>query len=188
MTPEFLTQHFQLEPLTIEGGMFHLEYRNGEQVPADALPPRYTHAKALGNAILYLHQPQTCSVMHRLRTDELYHFYNGDPVTLLLLFPDGHFETHVLGREYDKGHKPFLVAPRDVWQGSFLNAGGEWALIGCSLAVAYDNDDFELGVRELLCAQYPDAADLIRRLTPDDVPALLATDPQKASAIRLQTR
>jgi|SRR5581483_610988 hypothetical protein len=186
MTPEFLIQHFRLEPLTIEGGLFHLHYRSAEQIRADALPPRYTHAKVLGNAIVYLHTPQTCSVMHRLNTDEIYHFYGGDPVTLLLLFPDGHFETRVLGQRYDVGHEPFFVVPREVWQGSFLNAGGEWALLGCTLAPAYDDDDFELGVRELLCAQYPDAAKLIRRLTPDDVPSLLATDPRKAGAIRLQ--
>ena len=209
MSPEFLIEHFQLEPLTIEGGMFRLEYRSAEEISADALPPRYTHAKALGNAILYLHlasghapsseedarapehdhlRLHKHSVLHRLRTDEIYHFYRGDPVTLLLLFPDGHFETHTLGQQYEQGHKPFLVVPREVWQGSFLNAGGEWALIGCSLALAYDDDDFELGARELLCAQYPDAAELIRRLTPDDVSALLATDPRKASQIRVQQK
>lgn len=167
--------------------MFNLFYRSDEQIPADALPARYTHAKAIGNAILYLHEPNTCSVMHRLRTDEIYHFYSGDPVTMVLLYPDGHFETHVLGHIYDQAHEPFFVVPRDVWQGSFLNDGGEWALIGCTLAPAYDDDDFELGVRELLCAQYPDAAELIRRLTPDDVQTLLATDPRKAGAVRLQT-
>ena len=187
ITPEFLIKHFQLEPLTIEGGMFRLHYRNEEHIHPDALPERYTHAKAMGNAIVYLHQPHTCSMMHRLRTDEIYHFYNGDPVTLLLLYPDGHSETHVLGQDYAHGQVPFFVVPRHVWQGSFLNDGGKWALLGCTLAPAYDDEDFELGVRELLCAQYPDAAELIRRLTPDDVQAHLATDPRKAGAIRLQT-
>jgi uncharacterized protein len=186
MTPEFLISHFQLEPLTLEGGMFNLFYRHTEQVPHHALPARYTRAKALGNAIVYLHQPHTCSVLHRLLTDEIYHFYRGDPVTLLLLYPDGHSETHVLGQDYERGHEPFCVVPRDVWQGSFLNEGGAWALIGCTLAPAFDDDDFELGVRELLTAQYPQAADLIRRLTPDDIPSHLATDPRKAGAIRLQ--
>ena len=125
--------------------------------------------------------------MHRLRTDEMYHFYGGDAVTLVLLYPDGRAETRTLGQRYDLGHEPFFVVPRDVWQGSFLNNGGTWALLGCTLAPAYDDDDFELGARELLCAQYPDAAELIRRLTPDDMPSLLATDPRKAAAIRLQT-
>jgi predicted cupin superfamily sugar epimerase len=187
LTREFLIEHFQLAPLTIEGGMFNLFYRNPEQIPAEALPARYTHAKATSNSIVYLHQPQTCSVMHRLRTDEIYHFYHGDPVTVLLLYPDGHSETRVLGHAYDRAEEPFLVVPQNVWQGSFLNEGGAWALIGCSLAPAYDDDDFELGAREPLCAQYPGAAELIRRLTPDNVQALLATDPRKAGVIRLQT-
>jgi predicted cupin superfamily sugar epimerase len=184
MTPEFLIEHFQLEPLTIEGGMFHLYYRNEEQIAAGALPPRYAHAKATGSGIVYLHQPYTCSVMHWLNTDEMYHFYGGDAVTMPLLYPDGRVETRILGQQYDAGHEPFFVVPRDVWQGSFLNAGGKWALLGCTLAPAYD--DFELGVRELLCAQYPAAAELIRRLTPHDVPFLSATDPRKAGAIRMQ--
>lgn len=184
MTPEFLISHFHLEPLPVEGGMFHLHYRSAEYIPAGALPARYTHAKALGNAIVYLHQPHTRSLLHRLRTDEIYHFYGGDPVTLLLLFPDGHFETHVLGHEYDRAHEPFFVVPRDVWQGSFLNKDGQWALIGCSLAPAYDDDDFELGARELLCAQYPDAAELIRRLTSGEGHTRLATDPPDASTPR----
>ncbi|HZQ07192.1 MAG TPA: cupin domain-containing protein [Anaerolineae bacterium] len=205
ITPEFLIEHFQLEPLTIEGGMYRLHYRSDEHIHPDVLPERYTQAKATGNAIVYLHlasghalgtssvgrdhlqQPHTCSMMHRLRTDEIYHFYNGDPVTLLLLYPDGHSETHVLGQDYVHGHVPFFVVPRHVWQGSFLNDGGKWALLGCTLAPAYDDEDFELGVRELLCAQYPEAAELIRRLTPDDLEAHLATDPRKAGAIRLQT-
>jgi len=186
MSPEFLIQHFQLEPLAIEGGMFRAHYRNVEQIPAAALPSRYTHAKATNSAIVYLHQPHTCSLLHRLNTDEIYHFYSGDPVTLLLLYPDGHFETPTLGQAYAQGQTPFLVAPRNVWQGSFLNDGGQWALLGCTLAPAYDDNDFELGARELLCAQYPDAAALIQRLTPDDIATLLATNPQKAHAIRLQ--
>lgn len=168
LTREFLIEHFHLEPLPIEGGMFHLHYRNNEMLSAAALPPRYTHDKATANAIVYLHQPHTCSLLHRLRTDEIYHFYNGDAVTMLLLFPDGRVETHTLGRKYVQGHKPFLVVPRGVWQGSFLSDGGEWALIGCTLAPAYDDDDFELGNRAELCAQYPEATELIRRLTPDE--------------------
>jgi len=186
MTPEFLIEHFRLEPLPVEGGLFHLYYRSAETVAAAALPPRYARAKNLGSAILYLHlaaeraaarethpsaapdhppQPPPVSLLHRLTTDEIYHFYRGDPVTLLLLFPDGHFETRVLGAEYENGQAPVCVVPRGVWQGSCLQDGGQWALLGCTLAPAYDDQDFELGARDALCAQYPDAADLIRRLT-----------------------
>lgn len=168
LTREFLIEHFQLEPLPVEGGMFRLHYRNPEKISADALPERYTQSKATSNAIVYLHQPHTCSLLHRLRTDEIYHFYNGDAVTLVLLYPDGTFETQTLGRDYAKGQRPFFVVPRDVWQGSFLNDGGEWALLGCTLAPAYDDDDFELGNRAELSAQYPQATELIRRLTPDE--------------------
>lgn len=187
MTREDLIETFGLELLTLEGGMFRLWYRNEEQIPAGATAARYGRSKATSNGIVYLHQPRTASFLHRLKTDELYHFYRGDPVEMALLYPDGHIETPVLGSDYEEGQKPFLCAPRGVWQGSRLKAGGAWALIGCTLAPAYDDDDFELGRRELLRAQYPGAEALIEALTPDDLDAWLATDTAKAGRIRLQS-
>lgn len=188
ITAEYLIERFRLEPLTIEGGMFQRFYLADEQIPSEALPARYTRAKPFGNAICYLHQPHTRSYLHRLLTDEIYHFYCGDPVTVLLLYPDGTHALRTLGHDYAAGQEPFLVVPREVWQGSLLAPGGRWAFLGCTLAPAYDDSDFELGDRARLLAQYPDAAEWIRRLTPDDLEAWLATDPRKARAIRLQSQ
>lgn len=186
ITAEYLIERFQLEQLTIEGGMFRRFYFAEEAIPREALPPRYDRAKHLSNAICYLHQPHTQSYLHRLLTDEIYHFYHGDPVTMVLLYPDGSYALRTLGQDYEAGHEPVVVVPREVWQGSLLAPGGRWAFLGCTLAPAYDDNDFELGDRQLLLEQYPEAAEWIRRLTPDDVAAWLATDPRKAGAIRLQ--
>lgn len=186
MTPEYLIQRFHLEPLEIEGGMFHRYYHAEETIPQHALPSRYRNAKRFGNAICYLYQPYTESFLHRLHTDEIYHFYRGDPVTMLLLYPDGKHEVRTLGADYEAGHEPFIVVPHGVWQGSFLNPGGAWALIGCTLAPAYEDSDFELADRSLLLAKYPAVGDLIRRLTPDDPAALLSKHPTKAADIRVQ--
>lgn len=165
MTSDWIIQKFQLKPLPIEGGLFHRFYSAPESIARDALPHRYTHAKLFGSAICYMHTPQTRSLLHRLKSDEIYHFYHGDPVALVLLYPDGSTRVVVLGQNYAAGHVPFFVAPRAVWQGSCLIEGGSFALMGATMAPAYDHDDFDLGERVALIQQYPDASEWIERLT-----------------------
>lgn len=165
MTPEFIIEKFQLEPLPVEGGLFRRHYAADEMIARDALPARYTHAKLLGSAICYMHTAQTRSLFHRLKSDEIYHFYNGDAVALVMLYEDGTFRVVTLGQDYAAGHVPFFVVPRGVWQGSCLLEGGAWALMGMTLAPAYDDDDFELGERAMLLGKYPNARKWIERLT-----------------------
>ena len=129
------------------------------------LPDRYTHAKAFGSAIYYLLHDGHVSAMHRLPTDEIYHFYLGDPVEMLLLHPDGLWETPILGQEVEAGHRVQLVAPRGTGQGARVRAGGYYALLGTTMAPAYDPSDFELGDRAVLRLQYPASAALIDALT-----------------------
>jgi len=155
----------RLEPLPIEGGYFRRTYLADEQVDAAALPARYAKAKPLANAIYYLVTARDFSALHRLKSDELYHFYLGAVVELLLLYPDGSARVIELGTDLEAGqHVQFLV-PRDVWQGSRVKPGGEFALMGTTLAPAWDADDFELGDRDALIAQYPGQAEWIRALT-----------------------
>ncbi len=165
LTPEFFIERFNLVPLPVEGGMFARYYASAEAVPASALPRRYAAPKRFASAICYLHQPDTQSLLHRLKTDEIYHFYAGDPVLLLLLYPHGAHRLVTLGQDYLAGHEPFFVVPRGVWQGSCLVPGGRWAFVGCTMAPAYDDDDFELGQRAELLKQYPAAAGWIGQLT-----------------------
>jgi predicted cupin superfamily sugar epimerase len=165
MTADELIRLFQLEPLPVEGGLYQRHYEAAESIPQHALPPRYTREKLFGSAICYLHTPQTRSLLHRLKSDEIYHFYDGDPVALVLLYPDGKNSMIVLGRDYNAGQQPFFVVPRGVWQGSCLLKGGEWALMGTTLAPAYDDEDFELGERAALLEMYPQARDWILSLT-----------------------
>lgn len=165
MTPGELVKRFQLEPLPLEGGLFQRHYAAQESIPADALPVRYTHAKLFASAICYMHTPQTRSLFHALKTDELYHFYNGDPVSLVLLYPEGTYRIVILGRDYAAGHVPFFVVPKGVMQGSCLMSGGAWALMGATMAPAYDDDDFVLGARAELVEKFPAAREWIERLT-----------------------
>ncbi len=165
LTAERLITLLNLEPLPVEGGYFRQTYHAGETIEPPALPARYRRPKALGSAIYYLLHGDHFSALHRLLTDEIYHFYLGDPVEMLLLYPDGASEVMSLGPDLEAGQRVQLVVPRGVWQGARLRVGGAWALLGATLAPAWDEGDFVLGRREELEQHYPDRAEMIRALT-----------------------
>src|SRR2546423_15381517 len=97
LTAEQLIARLQLRPLPLEGGYFRETYRSADQLSAAALPEGYGRDKAAGTAIYYLLTPETFSALHRLPTDEVFHFYAGDPVLQLQLWPDGSGREIVLG-------------------------------------------------------------------------------------------
>ena len=144
-----------LKPLPREGGFFRETYRSDEKIPANALPSRYGCDKHISTAIYYLLTPDCISALHRIKSDEIFHFYLGDPVMMLLLYPDGKDETIILGNLIDEGHHVQHVVPAGVWQGSYLIDGGKWALMGTTVAPAYDFSDFELGLRRNLIEKFP---------------------------------
>jgi hypothetical protein len=167
LTAERVIALLGLEPLPLEGGHFRETYRAEEDFAPGCLPPRYTGVRPHGSAIYYLLREDTCSALHRLRSDEVYHFYLGQSVEMLLLYPDERDETLILGPDLETEQRVQAVAPRGVWQGSRLAhpTPGGFALLGTTMAPAYDAADFELGDRAALLAAYPRRAELIRALT-----------------------
>src|SRR4051794_2502091 len=125
VTLEDIMKLFQFEPLPIEGGLFKRTYLSIETIAQSALPARYTHDKPFGTAILYLvtDDPNSFSALHKLPTDEIYHFYLGDPVEMLQLYPDGRSARIILGQNILNGQHVQYVAPRGVWMGSHLLPG-----------------------------------------------------------------
>ncbi len=162
-----IIEFLHLTPLPIEGGLFSQTYKAKESIPHHALPPRYQSDRSFGTAIYYLHQPGTFSAIHRLLTDEIYHFYLGNPIEMLLLFPDGSSQVVILGQEILAGQFVQFVVPAGVWQGSHLLQPNGWALLGTTMAPGYEQDDFELGHRKELLLQYPEQKHLIDILTLD---------------------
>jgi uncharacterized protein len=162
-----LIEKLDLQPLPVEGGMFAQSYKSKESLDRSALSPRYNSGRRLGTAIFYLltDEPDSFSCMHHLLTDEIYHFYLGDPVEMLLLYPDGTSSRLIFGPDILGGQLLQFSVPRGVWQGSHLAAGGSYALIGTTMAPGYEDEDFTLGLRSDLCRHYPQEAELIRLLT-----------------------
>ncbi len=167
LTAEQIIEHLELEPLPVEGGQYRQTYVASDDIAAAALPKRYGRAKPLCTAIYYLltDQPDSFSALHRLPTDEIYHFYLGDPVEMLLLHSDGRSERVMLGQDLRAGQHVQYIVPAGVWMGSRLRDGGRFALMGTTMAPGYDNQDYEGGEAAELERQYPDRAELIRQLS-----------------------
>jgi len=165
MTAEEIIAWLKLKPHPKEGGFFSETYRAGETIPANVLPSRYSGPRAFGTCIYYLLTPSTFSAMHRLQSDEIFHFYLGDPVEILQLWPDGTGETVVLGPGLRGGMQPQIIVPRGVWQGSRLIAGGRFALLGCTVAPGFDYADYEHGRRSDLIGSHAQFREKITALT-----------------------
>jgi len=165
ITAEELIRKLNLIPHP-EGGYYRETYRCPEILPRTALDERYSAARATGTAIYYLLTVDTCSRLHRLQSDEIYHFYLGDPVTMLHLYPDGTARELVIGLNIASGELPQVVIPRGIWQGSFVRPGGRFALLGATVAPGFDFADYEAGERANLLRQYPAQKELVLRLTP----------------------
>ncbi len=168
MRPEDLTvrelvSHLGLEPLPLEGGLFRRTWA-GPQGPG---------GRPAGSAILVLLTPEDgqFSALHRLPTDEIWHFYLGDPVELLLLEPDGAARTVVLGHDVLGGQQVQFTVPGRTWMGGGVAAGGGWALLGCTMAPGFVPADYEGADADQLRARYPQAAERITRLCRPGVPA-----------------
>ena len=166
--PEDVIRILSLVPLPREGGFFRETYRSEVRIPASALPPVYSGPRHAGTAIYFLLTPDTVSLIHRLPGDEIFHFYLGDPVEMLQLHPNGKAYSIIIGSDLERGMQLQVVVPAGVWQGSRLVAGGRFALMGTTMAPGFEFEDFEAGNRAVLLRQFPEYADLIRALTPEE--------------------
>ncbi|MCL6590852.1 MAG: cupin domain-containing protein [Firmicutes bacterium] len=165
MTAQEIITMLDLKPLQGEGGYFRETYRASETLPGMVFSQKFQNAKPLSTAIYYLLTPDTCSLLHRLPSDEIYHFYLGDPVIMLQLYPDGGAQTVILGPDLAAGQQIQVIVPQGVWQGAYLKEGGDYALLGTTMAPGFDYSDFEAGKRDELFKKYPAQKKLIRRLT-----------------------
>jgi predicted cupin superfamily sugar epimerase len=166
MTAEEVKKLLGLAPHPREGGWFIQTYAAMESIPASVFfDSRYGGDRRSSTAIYYLLEPDTFSEMHRLRSDEIFHFYAGDAVEMLQLTPYGTGKTIVIGNDLQLGQQPQVIVERGVWQGSRLVAGGAWALLGCTVAPGFEYEDYDSAGRDELTAQWSEFAAQIAALT-----------------------
>ena len=173
MHPEVqaLIEHYQMTNLPVEGTLYKRTWFSTEKLP-DGGP--------VGSAIvaLYCEEPWSASTFHRLTTDEVWHFYGGDPLRLILLYPDGSSEEIIMGSDLLKGQRVQFVVPAGVWQAGHVVKRGRYALFGCTMAPGFTPACFEGGTYDQLIGQWPDREADLRLLgcvgetkrMPDDTP------------------
>jgi predicted cupin superfamily sugar epimerase len=164
---EFLIKHLNLQPLPQEGGFFSETDRSEIVIRQENLCKKYNGDRNLATTIFYLLTPETCSALHRLPGDEIFHFYLGDPVEMLQLHPDGTGNVITLGQRLEEGMKLQVFVPGQSWQGARLVDGGIFALMGTTMAPGFDFQDFEAARRSSLVNKYPLYSDQISKLTGD---------------------
>lgn len=144
-----LIEHFKFQPLPVEGTLFTSTYRSAENLP---------NGKPFGTGMigLYCHEPRSVSCFHKLSIDEMWHFYGGDPLRLILLYPDGSSRDVILGSDPLMGQQVQFVIPAGVWQAGHCMEGGRFSLFGCTLAPGFTGDIFTGGAQKELLKSYPE--------------------------------
>jgi len=163
-----LIAHYHMQPIPVEGAWFSVTYSSTDAIDGAALPARYAgRSHAAGSAIVVVETPRDFSALHRLQTDEVWHFYGGSPLKMLLLYPDGQGRSVILGANVLAGESPQVTVPRGVWQGSAPreSSAASYSFVGTEMSPAFDAADFAIGYRDELQRLYPKYAKDIERLT-----------------------
>jgi uncharacterized protein len=151
-----------------EGGYFRQTYRSEMAIARDALPPGFSGARAASTAIYFLLEGKNFSAFHRLRSDEVWHFYAGSALVVHVIDSSGQYSSILLGSDTETGQVFQAVVQAGCWFASEVEDGRGWALVGCTVAPGFEFEDFEMGKREELTGRYPQHRELIRRLTRED--------------------
>jgi hypothetical protein len=147
-----------------EGGYFHETYRAALTLPRSAIPG-HGGDRAASTAIYFLLAGDQFSAFHRIRSDELWHFYAGSGLIVHVIEPGGSYQQLLLGSSADQGEQFQAVVPAGCWFGSSLRQPETYALVGCTVAPGFDFADFEMARREELAAQFPQHRTIVERLT-----------------------
>jgi hypothetical protein len=159
LEPNDIIKRLKLKPLPGEGGYYRETYRSESKIKTGRQDSRN-----LATAIYYLITPDNFSTIHRVKSDEMFHFYAGDPAEMLLLYPKGGSKLVILGPDIQKGQQPQILVPRNVWQGTRLKRDGRWALLGTTVSPGFDFADYEHGKKSDLSERFPSRKKLINEL------------------------
>lgn len=154
-----------LEPLPGEGGYYRETYRSPIKVLMPIKNCEQPVSRHLATAIYYMVSPNEFSSLHRLKSDEIFHFYCGDPVEMLQISETGDYKVIILGPGVLEGQQVQVVVAAGTWQGTRLVKGGKYALLGTTVAPAFEFADFELAKRAELISRFPCLAAQIKRFT-----------------------
>ena len=164
MTADEIAELLQLAPNATCGSV-RVTYVSKLNVAAGGLPAPFADKRPLGSGLYFLVTPHAPVRPHRIRNDQLYHYYLGDPLELFLLRGDGRVERVIVGPDIANGQQLQLLIPGNTFHTARLLEGGEWFLGGSTeWPGVVPDEDVELGDVDRLAAEYPDAAADIRAI------------------------
>lgn len=147
-----------------EGGYYKQTYRSEVLIDSVALPDSFSGQRPISTAIYFLLPAGNFAAFHRIKSDELWHFYSGVSLHIHVIHQDGFYEMLKLGSDIEEGQSHQHKVPAGVWFASEPSCGEGFSFVGCTVSPGFDFQDFELGNAELLGNEYPDSLELINRL------------------------
>ena len=159
-----IIEQYQMQPHP-EGGLFTRTYHSSGLIPKAALPAEFTGERYFSTAIVFLLKENDFSALHRLKQDEMWHFYLGGALRLVMIFPDGKFSETILGQNITSGDVVQAIVPAGCWFGAKPTEGAVFSFVGCTVAPGFDFADFELAKRSKLLSQFPDLGAIILEFT-----------------------
>jgi len=150
-----------------EVGYFREIYRSENTIGNSSLPAEFEGNRSVGTSIYYLLKSGQRSLLHRIKSDEIWHHYDGSPIVLFLIHEDGKHEEILLGKNIAGGENPQIVIKGGTWFGAFPKNDNSFTLAGCTVHPGFDFDDFEMADREKMLIDFPHLESIIRRLTQD---------------------
>ncbi len=153
---EALVKQFNLLPHP-EGGFYVETYRSDLSVAAID--------RSLTTVIYFLLTSENVSNFHRIKSDELWFFHEGSPLTVHTLDPEKGYQQHKVGLAIENGQTPQLLVPKNTIFGSTVDSADSYSFVSCVVAPGFDFNDFELFTRKALLEEYPEEQAVIERLT-----------------------
>jgi uncharacterized protein len=148
-----------------EGGYFKETYRSDETITKANLPNRFEGNRNFSTAIYFLLKSNDISALHRIKQDEIWHFYYGSPLTIHIINKDGLYQQKKLGLAIGNSEQPQITVKAGNLFGATVNQGNSYTIVGCTVAPGFDFDDFDMPRRDTLLKEYPEHAELIKKLT-----------------------
>jgi uncharacterized protein len=147
-----------------EGGWYKEVYRSHGRIPANALA-ELSEARSFSTSIYFLLEGTGFSAFHKIRSDEIWHFYDGSPALISSISPEGNLKQDILGKDYRNKESLQVVIPAGWWFAAKVINSGSFVLAGCTVAPGFDYSDFELGNKAELIIKYPQHRDFISQLS-----------------------
>lgn len=164
MKREEIIRILQLQPHP-EGGYFRETYRSEGIISREELGVKFSGKRNFSTCIYFLLTSESFSAFHRIVQDEAWHFYEGSPLSLHRISPNGDYSKVILGRNFEKGEVPQFVVPGGTWFAAEVVNEESFSLLGCTVAPGFDFADFEMAGRAELIRLFPELREIITRLS-----------------------